>query len=151
MPFPSPREFPNLGIKTTSFASPALVGGFFATWEAQLQAQFACLLFFFSMSFCIFALVLSKVFYSNKTILKYFGSFLCYYFYYTSSPKQIHYSHQFSRIEINVMHISLDGIVYLSERSQSTVDCSRMNYWENPWLLIYGPQDARLLVLMREE
>ena len=47
MPFPSPREFPNLGIKTTSFASPALVGGFFATWEAQLQAQFACLLFFF--------------------------------------------------------------------------------------------------------
>ena len=153
MPFPSPREFPNLGIKTTSFASPALVGGFFATvppgkpsFKPSLPVY--C---FFSVSFCVFALVLSKVFYSNKTILKYFGSFLCYYFYYTSSPKQIHYSHQFSRIEINVMYISLDGIVYLSERSQSTVDCSRMNYWENPWLLIYGPQDARLLVLMREE
>ena len=56
-----------------------------ATWEAQLQAQFACLLF--SMSFCVFVLVLSKIFYSNKTILKYFGNFLCFYFYYTSSPK----------------------------------------------------------------
>ena len=120
-----------------------------ATWEAQFQLQFACL--FFPMSFCVFALVLSKVFYSNQTILKYFENFLHYYFYYTSSPKCIHYSHQFSRIEINIMYISLDGIVYLSERSQSTIDCSRMNYWENPWLLIYGPQYARLFVLMREE
>ena len=37
MPFPSPRDLPEPGIKTLSLASPALAGGFFitsATWEA---------------------------------------------------------------------------------------------------------------------
>ena len=35
--FPSPGNFPNLGIKSTSLAFPALAGGFFTTsttWEA---------------------------------------------------------------------------------------------------------------------
>ena len=38
LPFPSPEDFPDPGIKPESLASPALAGGFFtttATWEAQ--------------------------------------------------------------------------------------------------------------------
>ena len=38
LPFPSPGDLSNLGIKPVSLASPALAGGFFttrATWEAQ--------------------------------------------------------------------------------------------------------------------
>ena len=37
LPFPSPGDLPNPGIKPASFMSPALAGGFFttnATWEA---------------------------------------------------------------------------------------------------------------------
>ena len=37
LPFPSPGDLPDLGIKPVSLASPALTGGFFtttATWEA---------------------------------------------------------------------------------------------------------------------
>jgi len=37
LPFPPPGDLPHPGIKPTSFASPALAGGFFttsATWEA---------------------------------------------------------------------------------------------------------------------
>ena len=37
LPFPTPRDLPNPGIKPTSLESPALAGGFFttsATWEA---------------------------------------------------------------------------------------------------------------------
>ena len=37
LPFPTPGDIPDPGIKPASFASPALVGGFFttnATWEA---------------------------------------------------------------------------------------------------------------------
>ena len=36
LPFPTPRDLTNLGIEPTSFASPALPGGFFitsTTWE----------------------------------------------------------------------------------------------------------------------
>ena len=42
LPFPTPRDLPNSGIKPTILASPALVGGFFttdATWEAQIPKQ----------------------------------------------------------------------------------------------------------------
>ena len=38
MPFPSPGDLPNPGIKLASLASPALAGSFFttsATWESQ--------------------------------------------------------------------------------------------------------------------
>ena len=38
LPFPSPRDLPNPGIKPTSLTSPALAGRFFTistTWEAQ--------------------------------------------------------------------------------------------------------------------
>ena len=38
LPFPSPGDLPDLGIKPTSLASPALAGEFFTnctTWEAQ--------------------------------------------------------------------------------------------------------------------
>ena len=38
LPFPSPGDLPNPGIKPASPLSPALAGGFFttsATWEAQ--------------------------------------------------------------------------------------------------------------------
>ena len=31
LPFPSPRDLPNQGMKPTSLASPALAGGFFTT------------------------------------------------------------------------------------------------------------------------
>ena len=31
LPFPSPGDLPNAGIKPTSLVSPALVGGFFTT------------------------------------------------------------------------------------------------------------------------
>ena len=31
LPFPTPRDLPNLGIKPVSLASPALAGGFFTT------------------------------------------------------------------------------------------------------------------------
>ena len=37
LPFPSPGDFPNLGMETLSLRSPALAGGLFtasATWEA---------------------------------------------------------------------------------------------------------------------
>ena len=37
LPFPSPGDLPNPGIKPTSLTAPALVGGFFTTsaiWEA---------------------------------------------------------------------------------------------------------------------
>ena len=38
MPFPSPGDLPNPGIKPTSLTSPALAGEFFTTnitWEAK--------------------------------------------------------------------------------------------------------------------
>ena len=38
LPFPTPEDLPDPGIKLGSLASPALVGGFFttrATWEVQ--------------------------------------------------------------------------------------------------------------------
>ena len=38
LPFPSPVDLPDTGIKPASLASPALTGGFFnnsATWEAH--------------------------------------------------------------------------------------------------------------------
>ena len=35
LPFPSPRDFPNPGIKSMSLASPALVGGLFTNWACQ--------------------------------------------------------------------------------------------------------------------
>ena len=41
MPFPSPRDRPDSGIKPTSLESPALASGFFttsATWEAQVYS-----------------------------------------------------------------------------------------------------------------
>ena len=49
LPFPSPRDLPDPGIKPMSFMSPALAGGFFTTsaawevppafdgWEIKLQ------------------------------------------------------------------------------------------------------------------
>ena len=40
LPFPSPGDFPDPGIKPTSLTPPALAGGFFttsATWETRLQ------------------------------------------------------------------------------------------------------------------
>ena len=40
LPFPSPGDLPNLGIKPASLTSPALADGFFitnATWEAHTQ------------------------------------------------------------------------------------------------------------------
>ena len=42
LPFPTPRDLPDSGIKPTFLASPALAGGFFttnATWEAQIPKQ----------------------------------------------------------------------------------------------------------------
>ena len=42
LPFPSPGDLPNPGIKPTSPASPALAGGFFTTtttWEALPEGQ----------------------------------------------------------------------------------------------------------------
>ena len=42
LPFPSPEDHPNPGIKPTSFASPALAGGFFttsATWETPNKSM----------------------------------------------------------------------------------------------------------------
>ena len=39
LPFPSPGDLPDPGIKPASLSSPALAGGFFttgATWEAQI-------------------------------------------------------------------------------------------------------------------
>ena len=39
MPFPSPGDLPDLGIKLASLLSPAFAGGFFttsATWEAPV-------------------------------------------------------------------------------------------------------------------
>ena len=45
LPFPSPEDLPNPGIKPTSLKSPALAGGFFtasATWKAYpLYVQFS--------------------------------------------------------------------------------------------------------------
>ena len=44
LPFPSPEDLPDPGIKPESLASPALAGGFFttsATWEAQ-SCYFCC-------------------------------------------------------------------------------------------------------------
>ena len=46
LPFPSPGDLPDPGIKPASLKSPALAGGFFntnATWEAP-----ALFFFFFS-------------------------------------------------------------------------------------------------------
>ena len=40
LPFPSPGDFPDTGIKPTSLMSPALAGKFFttsATWEAPVE------------------------------------------------------------------------------------------------------------------
>ena len=40
VPFPTPGDLPNPGIKPASLKSPALAGGFFTastTWEAQLD------------------------------------------------------------------------------------------------------------------
>ena len=42
LPFPSPGDLPDPGIKPTSLMSPALAGGFFttsATWEVQVSAK----------------------------------------------------------------------------------------------------------------
>ena len=39
LPFPTPGDFPDPGIKPTSLASPAMAGGFFTTcttWEAHI-------------------------------------------------------------------------------------------------------------------
>ena len=39
LPFPSPEDLPDMGIKSKSPESPALAGGFFTTsaiWEAKL-------------------------------------------------------------------------------------------------------------------
>ena len=38
LPFPSPGDLPNPGIKTTSPASPALAGGFFTTEPPEKPA-----------------------------------------------------------------------------------------------------------------
>ena len=36
MPFPTPRDLPNPGIKPISLGSPALAGGFFTTaWDSS--------------------------------------------------------------------------------------------------------------------
>ena len=40
LPFPSPGDLPDPGIKLTSPVSPALVGRFFTTWEAQKRNGF---------------------------------------------------------------------------------------------------------------
>ena len=40
LPFPTPGDLPNSGIKHVSLASPALAGGFFTTsitWEAHMS------------------------------------------------------------------------------------------------------------------
>ena len=42
LPFPTPGEFPDTGIKPVSLASPALAGQFFttsATWETLCKTQ----------------------------------------------------------------------------------------------------------------
>ena len=41
LPFPTPGDLSNLGIKPTSFASPALADGFFTTWEAPMENDMA--------------------------------------------------------------------------------------------------------------
>ena len=46
LPFPSPGDLPNPGIKPTSLASPALAGRFFttsATWEVLLYIYIICI------------------------------------------------------------------------------------------------------------
>ena len=43
LPFPSPRDFPDPGIKPASHMSAALAGGFFttsATWEAPFSNEY---------------------------------------------------------------------------------------------------------------
>ena len=40
LPFPSPGDLPDPGIKLTSPVSPALVGKFFTTWEAEKRNGF---------------------------------------------------------------------------------------------------------------
>ena len=45
LPFPSPGDLPNPGIKTASLTSPAFAAGLFttsATWAAQVSVQFSC-------------------------------------------------------------------------------------------------------------
>ena len=64
LPFPSPGDIPNKGIKPTSLMSPALSGVFFTsstTWKAPL-----CIFFFLSIS-------ISKIFVFNLFIV----SILC--------------------------------------------------------------------------
>ena len=36
LPFPTPGDLPDLGIKPASLMSPALAGGLYTTWEAYI-------------------------------------------------------------------------------------------------------------------
>ena len=44
LPYPPPRDLPDLGIKPASLVSLALAGGFFTTWEAPKAGVAAQLL-----------------------------------------------------------------------------------------------------------
>ena len=63
LPFPTPRDLLGPGIETSSFASPALVGGFFATsttWEAYLcVCVYVCMYtYIYVCMYCIYCFLL---------------------------------------------------------------------------------------------
>ena len=63
LPFPLPRDLPNLGIEPTSFVSPALAGTFFTTVPpGKPKMSLAKLVFFISSSLiCSLVTLFSKM------------------------------------------------------------------------------------------
>ena len=63
LPFPPPRDLPNLGIEPTSFVSPALAGTFFTTVPpGKPKMSLAKLVFFISSSLiCSLVTLFSKM------------------------------------------------------------------------------------------
>ena len=74
LPFPSPGDFPNPGIESSSLTSPALAGGFFTTsasWEAHCQrlhwTELCSDCFLWSLLRCPFNMVFNRYNHADQT------------------------------------------------------------------------------------
>ena len=56
LPFPTPRNLPDPGIKPASLASPALTGGFFTTEPPGKPVLLVCIIYFHHCKY-LFALI----------------------------------------------------------------------------------------------